>query len=132
VKKAEIQFKDDSIRITSDYADLSNHNGPLRELIVDVSEYVFSEYKKNITITMIYRTQAEQEGIYGVGYAKKSPHQFWQAIDLRSKVFTTEEIDDIVEYINNGYNKSNYYKWSAKNHEVNGHGTHFHIQYLEV
>lgn len=129
-KQPIITLKSETGRLPSEIADLPQKNKPLYDLILDVASYCDTNFKKNIVITMIYRTQEEQYDIYGEGYTKKSPHQFWQAVDLRSRTFTDEEIKQLVDYINKKYNDKNYYKWSAKCHNV-GHGDHFHIQFLE-
>jgi hypothetical protein len=71
---------------------------------------------------MIYRTQKEQDEIYAGtfrgtrSYDKnpwKSPHQVWTALDIRSKIYTEEEIYKIKKYLNDKYNSSNYYKTTA-------------------
>lgn len=124
-------FKNDSERLQDEWRLLDNENGALKLLIYDLDSYVWEKYKKNIVITMIYRTQEEQYDIYGPGYEKKSPHQFWQGVDIRSSTFTKEEIEDIIRYINEAYNDTNYYDWTARCHDV-GRGDHFHFQYLEV
>lgn len=123
-----ILYKTD--RLQDEFFELDEHNDPLEELVWDVAEYCAREFDKTITITMIYRTQEEQEDIYGEKYTKKSPHQFWQAVDLRSRDFTDDEIKQLVDYLNNKYDKKNYYDWTAKSHEVNNRGEHFHIQLL--
>ena len=132
----EIEFKNDSERLQEEWGELGSRNVALKNLVFDVASYVWSKYEKNIIITMIYRTDEEQDAIYADDerYQKKkfkSPHQFMQAVDLRSKVFTNEEIDDIVNHINEKFDDSNWYNWTAKCHDV-GLGDHFHIQYLEV
>lgn len=131
-----IEFKNDSERLRKEFKQLLDKNNPLRELLLDLSEYVNDRYGKKLVITMIYRTDEEQDSIYqdDSRYQErkfKSPHQFWHGADLRSKIFTDEEIQDIEIYLNRKYNSDNYYDWTAKNHNV-GLGDHFHIQYYEV
>lgn len=126
-----IGLKSETGRLPTEYTDLPYENNPLYELIEDIAKYCKKEFDKMIMITMIYRTQEEQESIYGEGYTKKSPHQFWHGVDLRSRDFTEEEIKQLVDYINEKYNETNYYKFTAKCHEVGNHGMHFHIQYLK-
>lgn len=129
-----IKYKNDSDRLKTEHEDLSTFNYNLYALLEDLRMYVFDEFGKTITITMIYRTDEEQEEIYkdNKRYQKekfKSPHQFWQGVDLRSRTFTDEEIEVIENYLNSLYNEVNYYDWTAKNHTV-GLGDHFHIQLL--
>lgn len=137
LKKVDFEIKFKTDRVCNEFEELQDKNYYLEDLINDVAQYCKKEFDKNITITMIYRTDEEQDNIYKDNeryqFKKfKSPHQFWQAVDLRSRDFTEEEITQLVDYINKKYNVQNYYKWTAKNHEVNGHGEHFHIQYLEI
>lgn len=127
-----LHAKNDSTRIKKELVSLREKNRPLFDLIIDLYKWVDREFNKDTVMTMIYRTQEEQEGIYGLNTKKKSPHQFWHAIDIRSRIYTKEEQDRMVEYMNNKYNKNNYYKWTAKVHEVGEHGMHFHIQYYKV
>lgn len=123
--------KNDSQRLKDELVELYSKNVELHKLIIDLYKWISKTYGKDTIITMIYRTQEEQEQIYGKGTKKKSPHQFWQAIDIRSRTFTEEEIKGIEDYLNNKYNESNYYKWTAKNHKVGEGAYHFHIQYYK-
>lgn len=130
------KFKDESERLKLEFKDLAQANLPLYDLIIDLVDYVLKEFKKDVVITMINRTQTEQDAIYAGKkqgnreYDKnpwKSPHQYNHAIDLRSSIYSKEEIKQIEDYLNAKYNPINYYKWTAKDHDV-GLGTHFHIQ----
>lgn len=127
-----LHAKNDSIRIKKELVSLKDKNRPLYDLIIDLYKWVDKELGKDTIMTMIFRTQEEQEAIYGPGTKKKSPHQFWHAIDIRSRIYTKEEQEKMVKYMNEKYNDSNYYKWTAKVHEVGNHGMHFHIQYYKV
>lgn len=136
-KVVRIQYKNNSERLILEHHALEDANKPLFDLIQDAAEYVSREFNKDIVITMIGRTQKEQDDIYagttsasGREYDKKpwrSPHQFDHAVDLRSRIFSEDEINQLVDYLNAKYNQVNYYKWTAKNHNV-GRGDHFHIQ----
>lgn len=128
-----IEFKNGSARLSSEYKQLSTENPYLYNLINDLNQYINDTFSKNLVITMIYRTQAEQDYLYrnSAKYKErkfKSPHQFWHGVDIRSRTFTSEEIAKIEQYINDKHNAANYYKWTAKNHTV-GSGYHFHIQF---
>lgn len=129
-----VEFKTD--RCKKEYASLMSKNRPLRDLIDDVSRYSVDNFDKPVLITMISRTQEEQDYLYrnSEKYKKKkfkSPHQFWHAVDLRSRTFSDKEITQLVDYINETYNDKNYYKFTAMCHSV-GNGMHFHIQYYVV
>lgn len=135
-----IKFKNSSKRLSDEYSQLRYNNNSLWELIQnDLVPWVEHTFNKDITVTMIFRTEEEQNSIYG-GVIRsdgrsyddrpwKSPHQFYHAIDLRSHDFTSDEIIAIENFLNNRHNDLNYYRWTAKNHSV-GLGNHFHIQYV--
>lgn len=135
-----LTFKGNSDRLRKELKDLKKENKPLYDLLEDVAGFVKREFDKGLVVTMIYRTEEEQFNIYagtkrnGVLFEDDpwvSPHQFYHAVDLRSSVFTKEEIIKIEDYINFNYNIDNYYKWTAKDHNV-GLGNHFHIQLYKV
>ena len=134
-----ISFKNDNSRLFKEFNELRKNNFDLYSLIRDLESYVNYYFKKDVIITMIYRTNEEQDKIYRgskMGTREydvrpwKSPHQFWHSVDIRSMIFDPEEIKKIEEFININCEETNYYKWTAKNHEVNGGGEHFHIQYI--
>ena len=111
-------FKDESQRLKDEYDELFRRNNELYRMLLDVADWVWYMFKKDLVVTMIRRTQEEQDRIYkgkrnskGVLYETKpwkSPHQFWHAADLRSRVFTKDEIKQIEDYINNRYKTLNY------------------------
>lgn len=122
-------------RLRDELSKLLEKNKELHDLIIDLNSYAQDNFEQTVTITMIYRTQAEQDYLYrnSERYQKKkfkSPHQFWQAVDVRSLDFTERQIKELVDWINARMNPTNYYRWTAKCHEVGGNGRHFHIQYL--
>lgn len=129
-----IEFKTD--RIKQEFEQLKTENSKLRALLVHLNEVVNARFEKNLTLTHIFRTQEQQDSFYkdSEKYKKrkfKSPHQFWHGADIRSRTFTSEEIAWIEDYLNGKYNTKNYYKWTAKCHNV-GLGDHFHLQYIEA
>ncbi len=132
-----LHAKNNSKSIKDELRKLKKENKPLLMLLVDLYHYVEDNFHKDLYVTMIYRSQEQQDDIYK-GYERsdgrkydespwKSPHQFWHAVDLRSSNLNDAEIKDIEEYLNDKYEDKNYYKWTAKNHTV-GLGEHFHIQ----
>ena len=133
-----ILYKNNSTRLERELADLPKKykNEGLYNLIVELNEYTNRTFKKPVLITMVGRTQAEQDHLYrnSARYQKKkflSPHQLWHAVDIRSHHFTLSEIKQIEERVNKKYNGSNYYKWTAKYHKVGSGGLHFHIQWVD-
>lgn len=132
-KTIPIQYKNESQRLKSDDTQLSVNNAYLHTLMSDLNDYTNTQFKKGIVITMIFRTPKEQDYLYRNSKKYKikkfkSPHQFWHAVDIRSRTFTSQEIKQIVEWLNEAHNDLNYYKWTAKCHDV-GSGMHFHIQF---
>jgi hypothetical protein len=129
-----IKFKDE-VRHKAEYEALEENNPELHDLAEDLAEWVMDNFQKDVVITMVDRTDAEQDYLYrdDEKYHKKkfkSPHQFHHSLDLRSWVFTQDEIDQITEYLNDKYNEDNYYDWTAKCHIVSN-GIHFHIQFCK-
>ena len=135
-----IKYKNDSERLAQELQELQHKNVELYELLVnDLAPWVSTMFGKDLVITMIYRTDSEQDEIYG-GKTKsdgreydvkpwKSPHQFYHSVDLRSNSFTISEVKTIESYLAMKYNSSNYYGFTAKNHNV-GLGDHFHLQFV--
>ncbi len=133
VKPIFISFK--TKRIENEFAELINKNNDLYDLLLDLSIHVKKTYNKTITITGLFRTQKEQDSIYknDPKYKKKpfkSPHQFFHAVDLRTSTFTPLEITKITDYLNDKYNPTNYYKFTALRHDI-GLGDHWHIQFVK-
>lgn len=130
------KFKNDDKRLKTEFEDLKSKNIQLQNLLIDLSDFISKILNKDLIITMIFRTQEEQDNIYknDPKYKQKpfkSPHQSWTATDIRSLIFNDIEIKQIEDYLNNKYNKANYFAWTAKNHKVGEGAYHFHIQYLK-
>ena len=126
-----IKFK--SKRIAKEYLspDLSDD---LLSIICILSAYCQLEFKKDITLTGLYRTQEEQDKIYLNSRKHKkqyklspwySVHQFWRGCDIRSKNFTLKEQKRIMIFLNLITYDTKYK--TAKHHTV-GLGKHFHLQ----
>lgn len=131
----DIKYKNDSKRLREEHLALGLHNDELGDIIEVVNAYTNRKYKKPLILTMIFRTQSEQDYLYrnSARYKKKkfiSPHQLWHGVDIRSHNFTSTEIKEIEAYINTKYNTKNYYRWTAKFHN-NGNGNHFHVQFIK-
>lgn len=136
IKMLYINTKNNSNKLKKELVELENKNKLLFDLINNLSYWINSNFKKNTIITMIYRTKEQQDSLYSHSdkYKNKpwkSPHQFWHALDLRSFIYTKDELKEIVNYLNNKYNSTNYYKFTAMVHEVGNNGIHFHIQYYK-
>jgi len=134
-----IQFKDNSTRLSNELDELRKQNNDLYEMIVnDICPYISHHFGEDTVVTMILRTDVEQDAIYkgkthrdGRKYDEKpwkSPHQFWHGVDLRSRDLALNEIKQLTDYINQKYNKLNHYKTTADCHDV-GVGEHLHVQF---
>lgn len=131
-----IQLKDNSTRLAEELVQLSERNQSLQEVLENLASFASLEFNKDVIITAIYRTQEEQDKIYkgkvnarGVSYDAnpwKSPHQLWEAIDIRSTVYNSQEIQRMLAFLNCFKYRQN--QPVAIYHNV-GLGDHFHIQY---
>lgn len=134
-RRGMLHVKNDAQELKEQLGSLKRENKKLYDLVIDLYKWIDKEIGKDTIITMIYRTAAQQDALYSHSEKYKdkpwkSPHQFWHAVDLRTWIYTQEEIDRIVKYLNDKYNDSNYYKWTARAHEVGNNGMHFHINYI--
>jgi len=132
-----VGFKNDSSRLKSEYNALQEKNMPLFDAINDLDAWISTTLNKPLILTMIYRTPEEQDELYkdDPKYQTKpfkSPHQFNQAADVHSLDFSQDEIDQIVNYLNDKYNATNYYSFSALFHQIDNNGLHLHFQYYKV
>lgn len=125
-------------RLETELKDLESKNPELNQLLINLAKMVKEKFNKDLIITMIYRTQSEQDYLYRDDSSYKlkkfkSPHQFWHAVDLRSWIYTESERSEMVKWLNTqGIIKNNYYKWTSKVHEVGSNGLHFHIQFAKA
>jgi len=119
-------------RLKKEHENLRHQNVALYGLLEALSAMVEGTLKKNITITHLWRSQEEHNGLYAatdlLARPKSSPHMRYQAVDLRSKDFTDKEIKDIVAWVNANY-KNPGGKVSALAHAIAGGAYHLHIQY---
>ena len=135
--------KNDSERLKDELMSLASKNKGLHGLVIDLYKWISITYGKDTTITMIYRTQEEQDNIYkGIKRGSReydinpwiSGHSLWVALDIRTSIYTSEEINSIKKYINNKYNSLNYFKSTVIYHEITTSkgeklGKHFHIRF---
>ena len=128
-----IQYKTDRQKREWESNDLSWR---LRYLVEAVARYSFVEFKKEIVITDLIRTQEEQDEIYknNVRYQEspwKSVHQFGRGCDLRTSIYTVSEIEILKDFANFfTYDKDRPKKQTCLVHDV-GVGLHFHLQVNE-
>jgi hypothetical protein len=131
-----MKLKNNYERLKKELEQLKTFNYSLYEILKDLNEYTKTNFNLDIVLTHIFRTKEEQETFYGKGTKKISPHQLWHSVDIRTFIFTHEQISQIEDYINNKYNKNNYYRWTCKNHYIISpdgtinFGNHFHFQFV--
>lgn len=115
--------------------EINKVNPGLVDVFLYANQVSIEEFGIPIVFTHLFRTQAKQDELYknNAKYKKKkfkSPHQFSQAGDIRSRIYTDKQIKILVDKINNKFNATNGFAWTALCHDV-GHGPHFHVQYTE-
>ncbi len=125
-----VEFKTD--RIKKEYLELKTKNNRLYRLIECISEFVSLEFNKNVVLTEVLRTQAEFEALYAqtppAQKPARSPHMDWKAVDLRSSIYTPEEITRLVAFCNQFRFRAGLKK-VAIYHKINGNAFHFHVQF---
>lgn len=82
--------------------------------------------KGDIQLTCIFRTQKEQEAIYGKGTKKKSTHQYWRAVDIGVNAFSFTTREMLANMMNKRFKNIGKAKCCVW-HNV-GLGDHFHLQ----
>lgn len=129
-----IDFKTDRIR--NEWALLRSKNYPLYTLVESLAEYIDVALNNKLVLTSIYRSQKDQESIYGKGTKRTSPHMRWEAVDLRDRIYTNAEKEKIVAWLKTHYDKTNQLAVirpaASKTvwlHIVPGQAWHFHLQY---
>jgi hypothetical protein len=122
-------------RIRGEWSKLLRKNAALAQVVWDLSVFVKDNFEKDVVITHLYRTKAQQEKFYGKGTKRKSPHQSWGAVDIRDYIYSKSEIAAMVDFLK-FYDKWNDYRIirasksrTVLRHNI-GHGMHFHIQFL--
>lgn len=122
-----INFK--TPRIRDEFAQLPTKNPAMFDLLDRLNSWVANTYKKDITITCIYRTPEENDALYNglLERPKGSPHVYWKAVDLRSRGFTQVELSAICAWLNAHF--KNALKPVAFVHALPNNAAHFHIQY---
>lgn len=111
---------------------LQQHNPKLANTLTLLSNFTRLEFKKDITLTSVFRTQAEHDALYANTpedkRPKSSPHMFWKAADIRSKDFSDAEIKRMLTFLNCFTYTSGQGKPVALYHTIAGNTFHFHIQ----
>ena len=92
----------------------------------DVTDIILN--LKDVVLTSVYRTPEEQAALYAQSVHKvlKSDHMSWEAVDLRSSIYTPEEITAISAYLTAKY-KNKDGRRVVLFHTVPGNAPHFHV-----
>lgn len=125
-----MNFKSD--RIKQEYDSLTALNPKLHDILSLLFTYCLYEFNKKITLTSIFRTQAEHDALYAntppESRPKSSPHMFWKAVDIRSTDFNDKEKQKMLAFLNCFTYTSGQGRPVAMCHTVAGNVEHFHIQ----
>lgn len=115
-------------RIAKELAELPVHNKRLYDIVQLTQAYSLLAFGKSIMITEINRTPEENTALYPAGAEPAHrPHTKWEAVDLRSWVFTDGEIQKLLSMLNTitvykGQRKCGVY------HAITNGAFHLHIQ----
>lgn len=105
--------------LEKEWEELVKRNFQLVQIIEEVAKFIDGEFGKKLIITSIYRKKIKDSGIHGL----------WRAVDIRSFIFTKEEIIKILRFVNSKYvyDPRRLKLKVAIFHNV-GLGPHFHFQ----
>jgi hypothetical protein len=127
-------------RVRQEYEQLKGCNAPLAALVQDLAEFVKVEFRKDVVMTMIFRTQEEQWALYektdGPQTTRVSPHMLWQAVDLRDWIYTPKQKQAIGGFLKRHYDATNRLprlhggSRTYMLHKIKGGAMHFHVQYV--
>lgn len=126
-----MQFKEP--RVATEYQELPNKNPKLLTLLNDIEKYSLDAFNKEPMVTRIFCTKEEEDALYVDNMAarpKVSPHEVWEAADLRSIIYTDDQINKLVNYVNSRYKYHTGLHPVALYHKISGNAFHFHFQYV--
>lgn len=116
-----IRHKDASVE--KEFHELPYRNPRLYAVLRMLSYYCQIELKQDVVITEVYRDPATNAAQGGIA---NSPHLTWEAVDIRSLIYTPEEIEKIKNFLNCVTFRHG--KQTCVFHQVPGGAPHFHIQ----
>lgn len=124
-----ITFKTD--RIKEEWRELDRRNPKLTGVLNCLSNFVTLEFQKDVVITCIFRSEAENEALYAETPPDKrpptSPHMTWHAADLRSSIYTEQEINKMLQFLNS-FSYAGGQRKVALYHIIAGNSFHLHVQ----
>lgn len=120
-------------RQEADFNELKNKNLRLYEFVILLTKFVNLELKKEVVLTDVFRSKEEFDALYAATPPEKrpasSPHCLWNAVDIRSSIYTPAEITRIVSFANQFKYKDGS-KPVALYHTISGNVAHMHFQYF--
>ena len=122
--KGIVLFKTNNER--KEWKALEKINPRLLNLIIKTAQFTKKNFNKPLVLTELHRTNEEQAALYGANYKKKSWHQFWSAVDFRSRTFTNAEILKIIDFLKKEF-KNEGSKMRILYHKISGSVYHFHV-----
>lgn len=124
-----MKFKTD--REKNEFNDLCAKNPKLSNIVLCADIFARLNFGKEITLTHVLRTMEEHVALYSQTPPDKrpatSPHMRHEAVDLRSRDFTAEEIRRLVDFLNM-FTVYGGQRRCAMHHAIAGNVNHFHIQ----
>lgn len=119
-----MKFKDP--RISTEFGQLLDKNYKLKMLLECVDLYCQLEHKQEITLTSIYRSEAENKA----AGASSVIHTHWRAADISIRNFTIEQRNKVLAFCNQFSYPGTKGKSTAIIHAVAGGAPHLHVQYF--
>jgi hypothetical protein len=107
----------------------------LKSIMAILDQFTNMEFGKDIMLTDLMRTKAEQDEIYkdNPRYKERSwnsVHQYGRGADIRSRDFTQDQLNTIKNFLNCfKYDKNRPNKNTCTIHDV-GSGMHVHTQVM--
>jgi hypothetical protein len=122
-----MQYKTDLIK--SEFETLKTKNPKLVKILTAIDLFSQAEFGKEIVLTSIYRSLEEYKALYSANPSAMPtslPHSKYQAADLRSSIYSQQEVDRIVAFANcfhfyGGQRKTALY------HAIANGAPHFHV-----
>jgi len=102
----------------------------LRVITYAIDGFSRQHYSIEAWVTEVFRSPEDNTVLYtsrGFTEVPLSTHSFWRAIDLRTFIYTEEQLDKLAAFINESFEYTGM-KQSALVHKVGDGVKHFHIQ----
>ena len=114
-----VKFKDDNARLKDEFD--TKIDCRLQFILLNLATYVYERFKKQVVVTCLIRTGAENAATAGSN--PQSAHLRGDAADIRSFIYSEEEIQEIIAYLKHHWGPMIH----AIFHNPGGNGPHIHI-----